>query len=175
MTPRVILVGLPGAGKSTAGRRLAKVMCVEFADSDDLVEAAEGRAVGTIFAESGEAEFRAAEFRAITACLAGGFDGVLALGGGALTHQPTRDAVARSGVTVAVLRAPLDVLLARVGDGRTRPLLAGDPTERLARLAAERQPGYDSVAAMDVDTAARTPGQVAAHIAARLHTMGVLS
>jgi shikimate kinase len=141
MSPRVILVGLPGTGKSTSGRRLAKVMCVDFADSDELVEAAEGRDVRAIFAESGEGEFRAAEHRAISSCLAGGFDGVLALGGGALTHEPTRTAIAGSGVVVAV----------------------------------ERQPLYDSVATLEVDTAARTPGQVAAHIAARLHAMGVLS
>lgn len=175
MSPRVILVGLPGAGKSTSGRRLAKVMCVAFVDSDDLVEAAEGRDVGTIFAESGEAGFREAEHRAVARCLTSGFDGVLALGGGALTHAPTRDAVVRSGVVVAVLRAPLHVLLARVGDAHTRPLLAEDPATRLARLAEERQPVYDSVATLEVDTGTRTPGQVAAYIAARLHTMGVLS
>ena len=69
MTPRVILVGLPGAGKSTSGRRLAKILCVGFADSDDLVEAASGRAVPDIFAESGEAAFRDLECAAIvTAC-----------------------------------------------------------------------------------------------------------
>ena len=175
MSPRVILVGLPGTGKSTSGRRLAKVMCVDFADSDELVEAAEGRDVRAIFAESGEGEFRAAEHRAISSCLGGGFDGVLALGGGALTHEPTRTAIAGSGVVVAVLRAPLEVLLSRVGDAHTRPLLTADPATRLARLAEERQPLYDSVATLEVDTAARTPGQVAAHIAARLHAMGVLS
>jgi shikimate kinase len=175
MTPRVVLVGLPGAGKSTSGRRLAKILCVNFADSDDLVEAAEGRTVRQIFADSGEPAFREAESRAITACLVGEFDGVLSLGGGALTHEPIRAAIAESGVPVAVLQAPLDTLLARVGDGRTRPLLAEDPAARLATLAAERQPIYDSVATLSVDTENRTPGQVAAHIAARLHTLGALA
>jgi shikimate kinase len=175
MSPRVVLVGLPGAGKSTSGRRLAKILCVEFADSDDLVEASEGRTVREIFADSGEPAFRAAEHRAITACLAGEFAGVLSLGGGALTYEPIRVAIAASGVPVAVLQAPLDTLLARVGDGHTRPLLAEDPAARLTTLAAERQPIYDSVATLSVDTENRTPGQVAAHIAARLHTMGVLT
>jgi shikimate kinase len=173
MTPRVVLVGLPGAGKSTSGRRLAKILCVAFADSDDLVEAAEQRTVPEIFAQSGEAEFRAAECRAVTAALAEGFDGVLSLGGGALTYEPTRTAISASGVAVAVLHAPLETLLVRVGDGRSRPLLADDPSSRLARLAAERQPIYDSVATLRVDTEHRTPGQVAAHIAARLHEMQV--
>lgn len=170
-----MLVGLPGAGKSTSGRRLAKILCVDFADSDDLVVAAEGRRVRDIFAESGEAAFRAAECSAITAFLHGEFDGVLALGGGALTHEATRAAVAASGITVAVLHAPLETLLARVGDARTRPLLSPDPAGKLAELARVRQPIYDSAATISVDTEHRTPGQVAAHIAARLHDMGVLA
>lgn len=175
MTPRVVLIGLPGAGKSTSGRRLAKILCIDFADSDDLVEAAEGRTVREIFRDSGEAAFREAERSAVTACLLGDFDGVLSLGGGALTHEATRDAIAASGVTVAVLHASLGTLLARVGDGRTRPLLTEDPAAKLTDLAAVRQPIYDSVATMSVDTEHRTPGQVAAHIAARLHDMGVLA
>jgi shikimate kinase len=174
MTPCIVLVGLPGAGKSTSGRRLAKIMCVPFTDSDDLVEAAEGRTVRDIFAADGEAAFREAERSAITACLAGDFAGVLSLGGGALTHSGTLEALAASGVTVAVLHAPIETLTARVGDGRTRPLLAGDPPGKLRALAEERQPIYDSVATIRVDTDHRTPGQVAAHIAARLHDMGLL-
>jgi shikimate kinase len=173
MTPRIVLVGLPGAGKSTSGRRLAKVLCVPFTDSDELVEAAEGRTVREIFANDGEAAFRTAERNAITACLAGEFDGVLALGGGALTDPATRAAVMASGVPVAMLQAPFETLLARVGDGRTRPLLAEDPPMRLRRLADERAPVYEAVATIRVDTDRRTPSQVAAHLAARLRRMGL--
>jgi shikimate kinase len=175
MTPRVVLVGLPGAGKSTSGRRLAKILCVDFADSDDLVVAAEKRSVRDIFAESGEPAFRHAECAAITAFLHGDFDGVLALGGGALTYEPTRQAILSSRVTVALLQASIPTLVGRVGDARTRPLLREDPPARLATLAHERQPLYESVATMSVDTDRRTPGQVAAHIAARLHELGVLT
>lgn len=175
MTPRIVLIGLPGTGKSTSGRRLAKIMRVPFADSDALVEVAEGRTVSDIFATDGEAAFRRAECAAITACLAGDFDGVLALGGGALTHPPTREAVTSAGVQVALLQAPVPTLLARVGDAGTRPLLAADPVARLRQLADERQPGYEAVATMSVDTDRRTPGQVAAHLAARLHSLGLIS
>ncbi|HEY8301281.1 MAG TPA: shikimate kinase [Jatrophihabitans sp.] len=175
MTPRVVLIGLPGTGKSTSGRRLAKIMCVPFVDSDELVEAAEGRSVAEIFATGGEAAFRTAEHAAIAACLAGDFDGVLSLGGGAVTHAPTRAAVVACGVPVAMLRAELATLLARVGDGRTRPLLAADPQARLQALAAERTPIYEALATLIADTDGRTPGQVAAHVAARMHQMGVLS
>src|SRR6476646_121595 len=98
MSPRIVLVGLPGAGKSSTGRRLAKIMCVPFVDSDELVEAAQGRTVKEIFDVDGEDAFREAERAAVVDCLASDFVGVLSLGGGALTHQPTRDAIAASGV-----------------------------------------------------------------------------
>lgn len=175
MSARIVLVGLPGTGKSTTGRRLAKIMCVPFADSDELVEAEQGRTVQEIFAADGEAGFREAERAAVLGCLASDFDGVLSLGGGALTYEPTRAAIVAAGVPVAVLHASIDTLLTRIGDGRTRPLLAADPEARLHALAEQRTPGYASVATMNVDTDRRTPGQVAAHIAARLHELGRLA
>lgn len=168
MTPRVILVGLPGTGKSTTGRRLAKMLVVPFADSDDLVEQSDGRTVRDIFAQDGEGTFRALEADAVITALAD-FDGVLALGGGALKTERTREAIAASGVPVARLQASLETLTGRVGDGHTRPLLAGDPARRLAELAAEREPLYTQVATLNVQTDDRAPGQVAAHIAAKLH------
>jgi len=99
--------------------------------------------------------------------------GVLALGGGAVGTPAIRAALSESGVPVVLLRGAPATLLERVGDAAGRPLLAADPPARLAALAAERQPLYDSVATLSVDTAHRTPGQVAAHIAARLHDLGV--
>jgi len=165
-----VIVGLPGAGKSTTGRRLAKILAVGFSDSDDLVERADGRTVRAIFAESGEPAFRAIESAVITAALAD-FDGILALGGGALTVEATREAVVSSGVPVVVLKAARDTLRLRVGDASTRPLLADDPEGRLAELDRERAPVFDAVCAFSVDTDDRTPGQVAAKVAARLHEM----
>jgi shikimate kinase len=172
MTPTVVLVGLPGTGKSTTGRRLAKILAVPFADSDELVETATGTPVPTLFAEAGEAEFRAAEQAAIVQAL-DGFDGVLALGGGALGSAGTRAALVAAAVPVVQLRARLDTLGARVGDGRSRPLLAGVPQVRLAALADERSATYSALATLTVDTDGRTPGQVAATIAARLHEQQV--
>jgi shikimate kinase len=168
VTPKVILVGLPGTGKSTTGRRLARMLVVPFADSDELVEQATGRTVRDIFADDGEAAFRALEAEAIAAALEG-FDGVLALGGGALTTDSTRAAIAASGIPVARLQATLATLAARVGDGHTRPLLADDPAARLAELAEQRDVLYAEVATLNVQTAERPPGQVAAHIAAKIH------
>ena len=168
MSPRAVLVGLPGTGKSTTGRRLAKILAVPFADSDDVVEAAQGRPVTEIFAEFGEPAFRQAEAAAVCDALTT-FDGILSLGGGAVTNESTRAAITASGVEVVLLRATLQTLADRVGDARTRPLLKADPAGRLTSLAAEREPLYSALATLTVDTDGRTPGQVAAQIAARLH------
>jgi shikimate kinase len=171
--PRVVLVGLPGAGKSTTGRRLARILCVPFADSDDLVEETHAMTVAELFADRGEAAFRVAEAAVIGRALRE-FDGVLALGGGALTTDITREAILEARLPVALLHASLPTLTARIGDGRTRPLLSGDPVGQLQLLAEQRRPLYAAVATFSIDTTGRTPGQVAATIAARLHELGAL-
>jgi shikimate kinase len=171
MTPRVVLIGLPGAGKTTTGRRLAKVLDVEFADSDELVEQRTGRSVTELFA-AGEASFRAVEAAAVAAALRD-FGGVLALGGGALTSVEVRDALAACSAPVVALRAETATLADRVGDGSSRPLLAAGPVERLQVLAAERLPVYEQLATFAVDTDDLSPGQAASRIAAVLHERGL--
>ncbi|MDP9118200.1 MAG: shikimate kinase, partial [Actinomycetota bacterium] len=141
---------------------------VPFADSDDLVEHVVGQPLTAIFAAGGEPAFRLAEEQAVVQALST-FDGVLALGGGALTWAPTHSAVLDSGVPVVLLRAALATLVVRVGDGHTRPMLAVDPAQRLSTLASDREQVYLDCATFSVDTDTRTPGQVAASIAARLH------
>lgn len=170
MSAQVVLVGLPGAGKSTTGRRLAKILAVPFADSDSLIEEREGSSMTELFAARGEPALRKIEAAVIASALET-FDGVLSLGGGALTTEETRRAIAASGVPVVYLRTTLDQLSQRIGDGRTRPLLSGNPEARLAVLSAERAPTYDELATITVDTDSRSPGQVAATVAARLHDL----
>lgn len=148
--PVFVLVGMPGAGKSSVGRTLAVRLGVPFRDSDDLVVAATGRSVADLFAES-EATFRAAEAAALVDAFHE-FSGVLALGGGSLLSAPVRAALAESGAPVVLLRAGLDTLARRVGDARTRPLLAGDTPARLAALAEERAAIYAEAADVAVDT-----------------------
>jgi len=170
MSPKAVLIGLPGAGKSTTGRRLAKILGVPFADSDQLIEAREGRTFAALLQERDEAECRQLEADVIAAAVRD-FEGVLSLGGGAVTRADTRAALAASGAPVVYLRASIDELTRRVGDGTGRPLLAGDPQARLTLLADARDPSLREAATMTVDTEGRTPGQVAATVAARLHEL----
>jgi shikimate kinase len=163
MTPRAVLVGLPGSGKTTCGRRLASLMKVPFADSDQLIETQTGREIPEIFATDGEPAFRDLEAAVIAQALVD-FPGVLALGGGAILTESTRQALAASGVAVVLPRSSIRTLTRRVGDGRGRPLLAGDPRRRLAALAQAREPTYQEVSTITVDTDRRTSGRVAAEI-----------
>jgi shikimate kinase len=167
MPPKVVLVGLPGAGKSSVGADLAKLLQVPFADTDDLVVEMTGRSVPEIFADDGETAFREIEAAAIADALLD-FDGVLALGGGAVTTEAVREELQASAIPVALLTAEQDVLLQRLGRTRHRPLLAGDTAVRLAELAAAREPLYAAVATLTVETDFATTADVATEIASQL-------
>ncbi len=137
----IALVGLMGVGKTTVGRRLARLLQVPFVDADAEIELAAGRSVADIFAERGEAEFRIGERRVI-ARLLDGAPVVLATGGGAFIDPETRALIRERAVSVW-LKADLDVLVKRVSRRDTRPLLRGrDSREVLERLMAERYPIY---------------------------------
>ena len=137
----IALVGLMGVGKSSVGRRLATALGMPFLDADAEIEAAAGRSVSDIFAEMGEAEFRAGEHRVIKRIVEGP-PAVLATGGGAFIHDGTRQLLKARTVTVW-LQAELDILAERATRRDTRPLLRGkDPKEVLSRLAEARYPIY---------------------------------
>lgn len=156
--PRVVLIGPMGAGKTTVGRLLAERWNVSFRDTDDVVEQTEGRTVSDIFVDSGEEAFRALERTAVAEALAD-HPGVLALGGGAVMTEETREALA--GHAVIFLRVGLTDAAARVGLGTSRPLLLGNVRGRMKTLLDERTPVYESVATGSVDTDGRTPDEVA--------------
>lgn len=137
----IALIGLMGVGKSSVGRRLATALGMGFRDADVEIETAAGRSVSDIFAELGEAEFRAGEHRVIRRILEGP-PVVLATGGGAFMHEGTRALLTASAVTVW-LKADLEVLADRATRRDTRPLLRGkDPIEVLGKLAEARYPTY---------------------------------
>lgn len=161
MTPRVVLVGPMGAGKTTVAGLLGEAWDVPVRDTDADIEASTGREISDIFVESGEEHFRDLEAAAVAAALAE-HDGVLALGGGAVLRQETRDLLA--GVPVVFLRVGLSDAVKRVGLGVGRPLLLGNIRSRIKALLDERTPVYESVATHVVDTDGRLPLEVAADI-----------
>lgn len=167
MAPKAVLVGLPGSGKSTIGRRLAKALGVGLLDTDVAIEQRTGRSIADIFATDGEQEFRRIEEDVVRAALADHHDGVLSLGGGAVTSPGVRAALA--GHTVVYLEISAAEGVRRTGGNTVRPLLAGpDRAEKYRALMAKRAPLYRRVATMRVDTNRRNPGAVVRHILSRL-------
>ncbi|MBP1821130.1 shikimate kinase [Mycobacterium sp. OAE908] len=166
MAPKAVLIGLPGSGKSTIGRRLAKSLGTSMLDTDAAIEETTGRTIADIFATDGEQEFRRIEEDVIRGALVS-HDGVLSLGGGAITTPGVRDALA--GHTVIYLEISAAEGVRRTGGSTVRPLLAGpDRNEKFKALMAERVPLYRRVATMRVNTNRRNPGAVVRHIVDRL-------
>ncbi|QZH64034.1 shikimate kinase [Mycolicibacterium farcinogenes] len=166
MAPKAVLVGLPGSGKSTIGRRLAKALNLTMLDTDAAIEETTGRTIADIFATDGEAEFRRIEEEVIRSALAS-HDGVLSLGGGAVTTPGVRAALA--GHTVVYLEISAAEGVRRTGGSTVRPLLAGpDRAEKYRALMSERVPLYRRVATMRINTNRRNPGAVVRTIVTRL-------
>lgn len=163
--PAAIIIGLPGAGKSTVGRLVAEALGVGFRDSDSDVEGTAGEPIADIFINHGEEHFRALERAAVRAALAE-HTGVLALGGGAILDPQTQADLA--GRRVVHLEVSLAAASPRVGLSASRPLLIGSPRKQWLALAEARRPIYTSLAQITVDTDGLTPAQVADRVLAEL-------
>ena len=166
MAPKAVLIGLPGSGKSTIGRRLAKAMGVAMLDTDAAIEEKTGRTIADIFANDGEDEFRRIEEEVVRDAL-NTHNGVLSLGGGAVTTPGVRDAL--SGQTVIFLEISAAEGVRRTSGNTVRPLLAGpDHAEKYRTLMNQRVPLYRRVATIRINTNRRNPGAVVRHIVSRL-------
>lgn len=167
-SPHVVLVGPPGAGKSTIGRRLARALNCELVDSDELIEERAGKACGEVFAELGEPAFREVEAEVVRDALT--TPGVVSLGGGAVLTESTRTLL--DNLTVVFLDITPEEGVARTLGDSNRPVLnSADPLAHYAQLLETRRPLYAEVADLKVRTGVRSPQQVVGDILSFLETL----
>jgi shikimate kinase len=168
VTPVLVLVGPPASGKTTVGTAVAELLGVRFRDTDADVEDATGTTVADLFVQRGEPHFRALEEHAVARALAE-HEGVLALGGGAVTSVATRALLVAHGAaggTVVWLDVDLASAAKRVGLSRDRPILGVNPRAMLRQMLEQRAPLYAEVAGATVPTGGREPAEVIADVVA---------
>ncbi|MFG1781331.1 shikimate kinase [Rhodococcus oryzae] len=166
MTPRAVLIGPPGAGKSTIGKRLARALDVEIFDTDAAIEREAGKSIPEIFAQDGEPAFRALEEDMVRRALIEQ-TGIVSLGGGAILSDTTRARL--GGHTVVYLEISVAEGLKRTGTNTSRPLLnGGDPRQKYRDLMRRRRPLYRKVATIRVRTDGRSPARVVQQLVSKL-------
>lgn len=161
----IVIVGAPGAGKSTVGSLLAKRLRCSFVDTDKLIEQRAGAPISDIFVTQGEPAFRELE-RSVVCDVLRERDGVVSLGGGSVLDPRTREDLAEH--TVVWLQVSVNAAVQRVGMNTARPLLLGNVRGTMTKLLNERNAMYAEVATISIDTDARSSGEIVTEIMHRL-------
>jgi shikimate kinase len=165
--PQVILIGPPGAGKSSVGKALSQRLATDFADTDLLIEKQSGMKVSDIFLDKGELFFRELETEIVLREI-DSFVGVLALGGGAVINADVEKALRTCAHPICFLDVSLSSAAPRIGFNRDRPLLVGNPRAKWQELMNARRPIYEGLATLTVSTDSGSPSQIAQQIAEML-------
>jgi shikimate kinase len=165
MPPVAVLIGPPGAGKTSVGPLLAERLGTSFRDTDADISATAGQPVSDIFIEQGESAFRQLEREAAARALRE-HDGVLALGSGAVLDPDLR--LRLEGLLVVYMAADFGTIARRLGLDRPRVVIPGNPRGRLRAMLEERRPLYEGLATVTVATDDDDPDQLAERIAAQL-------
>lgn len=169
----IALVGLPGAGKSTIGRQLSKLLKWEFADSDVEIEARAGCSIRKLFEQRGESDFRDLEQHVLGELVCRPRT-VLATGGGSILRQANREALRRHSQVIYV-RAQAEDLARRLRHDTHRPLLQSvNPLQKLRELFSARDPLYREVANFTIDSSRTSVSQVVHLLVMQLELSGLL-
>lgn len=167
MLKKIVLIGPPGAGKSSIGKALAKELKLNFIDSDSEIEKISHKKISEIFIEDGEPAFRLLEVDVVRKILAD-FDGVISLGGGAPINKEIQDLIVDANYPVVFIDVSIAQAATRIGFNKDRPLLLVNPRQQWISLMNERRPIYEKLASQTISSDNQKPHEVAKQISDKL-------
>ena len=167
MLKKIVLIGPPGAGKSSIGKALAKELNLNFIDSDSEIEKISHKKISEIFIEDGEPAFRLLEVDVVRRVLAD-FDGVISLGGGAPINKEIQEVLQDANYPVVFIDVSIAQAAIRIGFNKDRPLLLVNPRQQWISLMNDRRPIYEKLASQTISSDNRKPHEVAKQISDKL-------
>jgi len=160
MKKGIFLVGMPGAGKTGWGRRVAARFALRFYDTDEMIEQREGKEIPEIFEAGGEPYFRALEQKVLAELVNGSAEPFVCSTGGGLPADPVNFRMMKEAGVIIYLKADINTLMRHLQHARKeRPLLAGDTEHRLQQLLSARKAIYEQ-ADYTFDTAEFSPEHI---------------
>ncbi|NCA25789.1 MAG: shikimate kinase [Actinobacteria bacterium] len=167
MVNKIVLIGPPGAGKTSIGKALSKELNMAFADSDSEIERSVNKKISDIFVDEGEDVFRKIEVDVVSKLLSQ-FDGVIALGGGAPINPEIQELLSSAQYPVVFIDVSISQAAIRIGFNKDRPLLLINPRQQWLHLMSERRPIYEKLASVTVSSDSQKPSEVARSITERI-------
>ena len=167
MLKKIVLIGPPGAGKSSIGKALAKELNLNFIDSDSEIEKISQKRISEIFIEDGEPAFRLLEVDVVRKVLAD-FDGVISLGGGAPINPEIQEVLQDANYPVVFIDVSIAQAATRIGFNKDRPLLLVNPRQQWISLMNDRRPIYEKLASQTISSDNQKPHEVAKLISDKL-------
>ena len=167
MLKKIVLIGPPGAGKSSIGKALAKELNLNFIDSDSEIEKISQKRISEIFIEDGEPAFRLLEVDVVRKILAD-FEGVISLGGGAPINPEIQEVLQDANYPVVFIDVSIAQAAIRIGFNKDRPLLLVNPRQQWISLMNDRRPIYEKLASQTISSDNRKPHEVAKQISDKL-------
>jgi shikimate kinase len=167
MLKKIVLIGPPGAGKSSIGKALAKELNLNFIDSDSEIEKISHKKISEIFIEDGEPAFRLLEVDVVRKVLAD-FEGVISLGGGAPINPEIQEVLQDANYPVVFIDVSIAQAATRIGFNKDRPLLLVNPRQQWISLMNDRRPIYEKLASQTISSDNQKPHEVAKQISDKL-------